>query len=165
MPLHCPIVYIFLPLVALSCSSPKTPKDIAERYRATIETELHNTIENISNLLINKTCFDYKPKRTCASSNHSLVTTLFCITCKMNTLHVNLTERLTDSVEISVGCHCPVKPTKQTKRREPTPLNERHKDKRHIKKKLCRTKALLLSLEEYFQQLNSAASTGHDTGD
>lgn len=168
MPLHCPRVYILflLPLIALSCSNLKSP---SREHYSTINTELDNTIEDINNLLLqhkNKNCSDYTPKVTCASSNFShVVTNLFNITCKMKNLQVNLTEQLTNSVQTSVACPCSIKSTKQPKTRDTTPINEGHKDKKHIRKKLCKIKTLLLSLKECFQLLNSVTPTGRDTGE
>lgn len=165
MPLLCPRVYILLlllPLIALSCRSTKSINDIKAEYNI-IHLQLSSATKSIEDLLKNTTCPDLSHNVTCSSSRTShLVTTMFNIICRMKNLNVSETTLVTESVHLSFGCPCPKQSTKEPKKRDRIPGNEKQKHKKLIKK-LCRAHTLLSSLSECYELLNTIISTGTDT--
>lgn len=157
MPLLCSslCVLLLLPLMTLSCSSTKSPKEIEGDYKATIQTELVSTTQRVGNLLQNTSCLDQRDHQKCTSNYRCVVTDLFNAACKMKNLSLLQTTQLVDSVQLSLHCPCPDKPSRKPKDRSRAFRKTRQEQK---KRKLCQAKAFLTTIAECYELLNTGFS-------
>ncbi|XP_056290682.1 uncharacterized protein LOC130206652 [Pseudoliparis swirei] len=154
------LALLLLPL-SLSCYSKRPHQEVRDDYRVIVQIDISNANRNIAALLHNSSCPVLKQKQhNCISNNMVVVSTLHLLTCKMKSLNISQTDGLTTSVLNSIRCPCLRKPTKEpnvkSKRRRATKQRRnKQKIRRRETKKLCRAEAILSSMTNCYQMLNT----------
>nr|AMQ81674.1 interleukin-7 [Trachinotus ovatus] len=158
MPLLCIslLALLLLPL-SLSCVSKRPPAEVRKDYMEIVEIELDNTRGSIMALLHNSSCPELKQKLRRCTDTTNVVTTLHFLTCKMKNLRFSHTDGLAMSVINSIRCPCLGKPTNEPSTRSKTATRQRRNDQRKSKeiKNLCKAKAILSTMTECYEMLNT----------
>lgn len=156
MPLLCIslLVLLLLPF-SLCCDSKKTMTEIQDGFRVIVQIYMNNTRGKIAERLQNKYCPEKRHKPpSCTTEKADIVETLLIQACEMKRLRE--TEILGKTVQQTIDCPCPVKPTKDPSER--LQRRRRRKPKKQQDnsiKKLCKANAILSSMTVCYEILNS----------
>uniref|UniRef100_A0A3P8VDU3 Interleukin-7 n=1 Tax=Cynoglossus semilaevis TaxID=244447 RepID=A0A3P8VDU3_CYNSE len=164
MPLLCISLLVLLLLPqTLSCEG-KWPAEDVKSNMVIVQTHLNDTWENITASL-SKNCSNLKHKfpnctpdiRGQVSDNSlslrdKVVETIHNLTCSMTKLGLSQTEKLSKAVLNPIRCPCGKSAKIQRRRKR---RNEHHKTTR----KLCKAKAILSSVTQCYEILNSLMAT------
>ncbi|CAG5895803.1 uncharacterized protein ACNS7B_023509 [Menidia menidia] len=157
MPLLCIslLASLLLPL-SLSCETKRSQREVGDHFQTIVQTHLDNTRENISISVGNNCTAKKYPLPNCRSDRPDFSSTLLKLACKMHNLQIPHTEALVETIQLSIGCPCPSKATKDS------PLSPR-KRKRATRqmRKLCRAQAILSSMTGCYQMLNVQLNTSN----
>ncbi|KAM7370041.1 hypothetical protein PAMP_011327 [Pampus punctatissimus] len=116
---------------------------------------------SIASLLQNTSCAELKHNYSCTPDT-DVVSILHTLACKMMKLRLSYTKGLVKSVLLSLRCPCTEKLTrepnvKSNERRTATRRrrNEQNKKRRRETKTLCKAKAILSTMTECYEMLNT----------
>uniref|UniRef100_A0A3Q2Z3B4 Interleukin-7 n=1 Tax=Hippocampus comes TaxID=109280 RepID=A0A3Q2Z3B4_HIPCM len=141
------LLLLLLPL-ASSCSSQRPLAELGEDYMGIVQTHLNNAVSKNTLLLY-----------TCVLQD--FVGVLHNLTCQMGNIKLNHTQQLAVSVLNSIECTCSLKLSEEPKvrpKRRRTAMIKNHKQQRKLNrgtKRLCKVKAILSSMSECYEMLNS----------
>ncbi|RVE58911.1 hypothetical protein OJAV_G00199050 [Oryzias javanicus] len=157
MPLLCIslLALLFLP-PSLSCNSSRA-NVLRDNFRAVEETLLNSATRNISALVSNFSCHLRRPKLENCTANKNeanIVNTLLILACKIQNLGLSQTKVLGGSIRASIDCQCPTKsPDGEHKRKKK--VTRRRRNAKRMRKKLCKANAILLSMRQCYEILNT----------